>query len=177
MQHFPAAGEIVLFDRSWYNRAGVEKVMGFCSNDEYERFLRNAPVFERMIVESGVKLIKYWLEVSMEEQERRFKERINDPRKTWKLSPMDVESYRRWYEYSRARDDMLQATDTDFAPWHVVRSENKRHARLNCISHLLGQFPYEAPPDQGVKLGKRDHRGKYDDLKPMEFRRFIEEKF
>ena len=177
LSHFPAAGEIVLFDRSWYNRAGVERVMGFCSNDEYERFLRNAPVFERMIVESGVKLIKYWLEVSMEEQERRFKERINDQRKTWKLSPMDVESYRRWYEYSRARDDMLQATDTDFAPWHIVRSENKRRARLNCISHLLDQFLYEAPEDPRVQLGKRNHKEKYDDKASMEVRRFIPEKY
>lgn len=163
ISRFPAGGEVVLFDRSWYNRGGVEQVMGFCSRDEYERFLRNTPTFERMIVESDVKLIKYWFDVSMEEQERRFRSRINDPRKVWKLSPMDVESYRRWYDYSRARDDMIQATDTDFAPWYIVKGDDKKRARLNCISHLLSQFHYEDLLPEKVELGKRNMKNSYDD--------------
>jgi polyphosphate kinase 2 len=163
LQHFPAAGEIVLFDRSWYNRAGVERVMKFCSKEEYERFLEYAPIFERAIVDSGIVLIKYWFDVGMEEQERRFRDRIEDPRKVWKLSPMDVGSFNRWYDYSRARDDMIAATSTDFAPWHVVRADSKKHARLNCISHLLSQFPYEDLPREKVKLGKRSMKGSYND--------------
>jgi polyphosphate kinase len=163
VQHFPSAGEVVLFDRSWYNRAGVERVMNFCSKEEYERFLEYTPIFERAMVDSGVVLIKYWFDVSMEEQERRFRARIEDPRKVWKLSPMDVESFNRWYDYSRARDDMLAATSMDYAPWHVVRADSKKRARLNCISHLLSQFPYKDPPRDKVKLGKRSTKGSYDD--------------
>ena len=171
--HFPAAGEVVLFDRSWYNRAGVERVMGFCTKDEYTNFLREAPLFESLIVERGMQLIKYWFDVGMEEQERRFRARITDPRKIWKLSPMDVESYKRWYQYSRARDAMLDATDTDQAPWHIVQADNKKHARLNCITHLLGQIPYEDLTGKPVRLGKRGAKGKYDDQASMADRRFV----
>ena len=163
LQHFPSAGEVVLFDRSWYNRAGVERVMKFCSKEEYERFLEYTPIFERAMVDSGVVLIKYWFDVGMEEQERRFRARIEDPRKVWKLSPMDVESFNRWYDYSRARDDMIAATSMDYAPWHVVRADSKKRARLNCISHLLSQFPYKDLPRDKVKLGKRSTKGSYDD--------------
>ena len=163
VQHFPAAGEVVLFDRSWYNRAGVERVMKFCTRQEYERFLEYAPLYERSMTDSGIQLIKYWFDVSMEEQERRFQRRIEDPRKTWKLSPMDVQSFKRWYDYSRARDDMLAATHTDFAPWHVVQADDKKRARLNCISHFLSQIPYKALPREKITLGKRSIRGKYDD--------------
>jgi polyphosphate kinase 2 len=177
LSQFPTRGEIVLFDRSWYNRAGVERVMNFSREDEVERFLETVPIFERMFVEGDVQLIKYWFDVSMEEQERRFRQRITDPRKTWKLSPMDIESYRRWYEYSRARDAMLAATDTDIAPWHIVQADNKRRARLNCISHLLSQFPYDSVPRKKVHLGKRRMKGKYDDLASLKGRRFIPEVF
>lgn len=163
VQHFPSAGEVVLFDRSWYNRAGVERVMNFCSKEEYERFLEYTPIFERAMVDSGIVLIKYWFDVGMEEQERRFRARIEDPRKVWKLSPMDVESFSRWYDYSRARDDMIAATSMDYAPWHVVRADSKKRARLNCISHLLSQFPYKDLPRDKVKLGKRNTKGSYDD--------------
>ena len=163
VQHFPAAGEIVLFDRSWYNRAGVERVMGFCSQDEYERFLDYAPVFEKAMVDSGIILIKYWFDVSMDVQEKRFQARVEDPRKVWKLSPMDVQSYDRWYDYSRARDDMIAATNTDFAPWHIVRADIKKHARLNCISHLLSQIPYKDLPRKKVEFGKRSSKGSYED--------------
>ena len=163
VQHFPSAGEVVLFDRSWYNRAGVERVMNFCSKEECERFLKYTPIFERAMVDSGVVLIKYWFDVSMEEQERRFRARIEDPRKVWKLSPMDVASFSRWYDYSRARDDMIAATSMDYAPWHVVRADSKKRARLNCISHLLSQFPYKDLPLDKVKLGKRNTKGSYDD--------------
>jgi polyphosphate kinase 2 len=163
VQHFPSAGEVVLFDRSWYNRAGVERVMKFCSKEEYERFLEYTPIFERAMVDSGVVLIKYWFDVGMEEQERRFRARIEDPRKVWKLSPMDVESFNRWYDYSRARDDMIAATSMDYAPWHVVRADSKKRARLNCISHLLSQFPYKDLPRDKVQLGKRSTKGSYDD--------------
>src|SRR5687768_7087190 len=143
LPHLPAAGEVVIFDRSWYNRAGVERVMGFCSEDQVKQFLKALPAVEKAIVESGVKLLKYWLEVSEEEQTRRLQDRIHDGRKIWKLSPMDLKSYSRWYDYSRARDDMFQATDTAWAPWHVAHSDNKRRARLNIIAHLLGQIPYK----------------------------------
>jgi polyphosphate kinase 2 len=163
IQHFPAAGEVVLFDRSWYNRAGVERVMGFCNKDEYERFFQYAPIFERAMVDGGIVLIKYWFDVSMDVQEQRFRARIEDPRKVWKLSPMDVESFNRWYDYSRARDDMIAATSTDYAPWHVVRADDKKRARLNCISHLLSQIPYKELPHDKVDFGKRGTKGSYDD--------------
>ncbi len=173
MAHFPAAGEIILFDRSWYNRAGVERVMGFCTKQECERFLREAPLFESAIVKHGVQLIKYWFDVGMEEQERRFRKRITDPRKIWKLSTMDVESYKRWYDYSRARDAMLEATDTDTAQWHVVQADDKKRARLNCISHLLSQIPYKDLTGKKVILGRRNTKGKFDDGASMAKRRFV----
>jgi polyphosphate kinase 2 len=177
IEHFPAAGEIVIFDRSWYNRAGVERVMGFCTKQEYVRFLQYTPFFEQMIKESGIQLIKYWLDTSMEEQERRFKDRIDDPRKIWKLSPMDVESYRRWYDYSEARDDMLLATDTDYAPWYIVPADDKKCARLNCISHFLSLIPYEDVTPKKVKLGERNMANKYDDQLSSEEKRFIPQKY
>jgi polyphosphate kinase 2 len=161
LPYLPAAGEVVIFDRSWYNRAGVERVMGFCSDEEVEKFLKAVPGVEKAIVDSGVILIKYWLEVSEEEQTRRLESRIDDGRKIWKLSPMDLKSYSRWYDYSRARDDMFEATDTDFAPWHVVRSNDKRRARLNLITHLLEQIPYKTAPREKVKLPKRQKRHGY----------------
>lgn len=175
--HFPAAGEVVLFDRSWYNRAGVERVMKFCNKEEYERFLEYTPIFERAMVDNGVVLIKYWFDVGMKEQERRFRARIEDPRKVWKLSPMDLESYNRWYDYSRARDDMIAATSTDYAPWHVVRADSKKRARLNCITHLLSQFPYEDLPRDKVELGKRSTRGSYDDEASIRNFNVIPEKY
>ena len=155
MRHLPAAGEIVIFDRSWYNRAGVERVMEFCTMEQVKRFLEVTPEVERAFIESGIILIKYWLEVSEEEQTRRLEARIDDPRKIWKLSPMDIKSYGRWYDYSRARDDMFKATDTSWVPWHVVRSDDKRRARLNVISHLLKQIPYEKLPRDKLTLPKR----------------------
>jgi polyphosphate kinase 2 len=161
VRHFPAAGEIILFDRSWYNRAGVERVMGFCSEKDVDRFLQLCPPFERVMVNSGITLIKYWFEVTEEEQHRRFESRINDPRKTWKLSPMDLESHRRWYDYSRARDDMLQATDTQWAPWYIVDSNDQRRARLNCITHLLSLIPYKEIKHDKIKLPKRQKRKGY----------------
>jgi polyphosphate kinase 2 len=175
MAHFPAAGEVILFDRSWYNRAGVERVMGFCTDDEYTRFLHEAPMFENAIVEHGVQLIKYWFDVGMDVQERRFQARSTDPRKIWKLSPMDVESYQRWYDYSRARDAMLEATDTEQSPWHIVRADNKKSARLNCIAHLLSQIPYEDLTGEEVELGKRRAKSEYDDRASMADRRFVPE--
>ncbi|MCW2276416.1 polyphosphate kinase 2 [Rhodoblastus acidophilus] len=161
IRHFPAAGEVVIFDRSWYNRAGVERVMGFCDEAQVNRFLEVAPQVEKAMGESGIILLKYWLEVSEEEQERRLKARIGDGRKIWKLSPMDVKSFSRWYDYSRARDDMFRATDTSWASWHVLRSDDKKRARLNLISHLLKQFPYEDVPREKVKLPKRQDRDGY----------------
>ncbi|HET6306476.1 MAG TPA: polyphosphate kinase 2 [Rhodopila sp.] len=155
MPHLPATGEVTIFDRSWYNRAGVERVMGFCSEDQVKRFLEMTPAVERAIIDSGVLLFKYWLEVSEAEQTKRLEARIDDGRKIWKLSPMDLKSYSRWYEYSRARDEMFLATDTSWAPWYVVRSDDKRRARLNAISHLLKHIPYEEPPREKVKLPKR----------------------
>jgi polyphosphate kinase 2 len=155
MAHFPAAGEVIIFDRSWYNRAGVEHVMGFCTDKQYREFLTLLPEVERVVIGQGIILIKYWLEVSQEEQERRFQDRINDGRKIWKLSPMDVEAYRRWYDYSRARDEMFAATDTPVSPWYVIQSDDKRRARLNCIAHLLSLIPYQELPTEPVKLGKR----------------------
>ena len=177
MQHFPAAGEVVIFDRSWYNRAGVERVMGFCSEKEYQRFLENCPVVEKYIVDGGIILIKFWLEVGKKEQERRFAARIDDPMRQWKLSPMDIESWTRWYEYSRARDTMLEATDTEYAPWYIVRSDDKKRARLNCIAHLLSLIPYEEVPQQKVKLPKRSNKDKYDDRATLEGRQFVPEKY
>ena len=155
ISHFPAAGEIAIFDRSWYNRAGVERVMGFCTPEEGDRCLEMAPGFEKAMVDSGIILIKYWLDVSQHEQTRRLEARIDDPRKTWKLSPMDLKSYSRWYDYSRARDAMFEATDTGWAPWFVVDSNDKRRARLNVISHLLGQIPYQQLSTEPVKLPHR----------------------
>ncbi len=151
---FPAAGEVIIFDRSWYNRAGVEHVMGFCTDQEYKTFLQNTPLFEQWAIGQGIILIKYWLEVSEEEQDRRFKARIQDGRKIWKLSPMDVELHRRWYDYSRARDAMFEATDTPESPWYVIHSNDKKRARLNCIAHLLSLIPYKELPAEEVKLGK-----------------------
>ncbi len=153
--HLPAAGEIVIFDRSWYNRAGVERVMEFCSEEQAERFLQAVPLVERAIVDSGIILLKYWLEVGQEEQTRRLKARIDDGRKMWKLSPMDLTSYKRWYDYSRARDAMFAATDTSWAPWYVVRSDDKKRARLDIISHLLSQIPYRDVPRETIELPKR----------------------
>jgi polyphosphate kinase 2 len=163
VEHFPAGGEIAIFDRSWYNRAGVERVMGFCSKHQVERFLKLCPIWERGVVEGGILLIKYWFEVSQDEQTRRFKSRIDDPRKIWKLSPMDLESHRRWYDFSRARDDMLQATDTPFAPWYIVDGDDKRRARLNCISHLLSLIPYKEIKRDKIKLPKRQKPKGYEE--------------
>ena len=163
LPHLPAAGEIVIFDRSWYNRAGVERVMGFASEDQVKRFLDGVPAFEKHIIDSGIILLKYWLEVSPDEQTRRLKSRIGDGRKTWKLSPMDLKSYSRWYEYSRARDDMFKASDTPWAPWFVVPSDDKQRARLNCISHLLRSIPYKDAPREKIKLPKRQKPGDYVD--------------
>lgn len=177
MAHFPAAGEVVLFDRSWYNRADVERVMGFCTEEQYKAFLHYTPVFEKALVDSGIHLIKYWFDVSIDEQEGRFRARIEDPRKTWKLGPMDVASYRRWYDYSRARDDMLAATDLDFAPWHIVKADDKKRARLNCISHFLSQIPYQELPREQIKLGKRGTRGRYDDQASLAGRRFVSDRY
>jgi len=159
--HLPAAGEMVLFDRSWYNRAGVERVMGFCSDAEYEEFMRSCPEFERMLVRSGVILIKYWFSVSDEEQERRFQGRINDPTKRWKLSPMDVESRNKWVEYSRAKDQMFAHTDIKQAPWYVVNADIKKHARLNCIKHLLSMIPYQDLTPEPIELPPRETAGAY----------------
>lgn len=176
-QHFPAAGEVVIFDRSWYNRAGVEYIMGFCSKEQHRRFLQLCPEMERVIVNNGIILIKIWLEVGRKEQQRRFEARIEDPMRQWKLSPMDLESYSRWYEYSRARDMMLAATDTKHAPWYVLRSDEKRRARLNCIAHILSMIPYKKSPRKKAKLPKRDDRGKYDDQATLEGRKFVPEKY
>jgi polyphosphate kinase len=159
--HLPAAGEIVIFDRSWYNRAGVERVMGFCPIEGVRRFLNMTPGVEKAFVDSGIVLLKYWLEVSQEEQQRRLEARINDGRKVWKLSPMDLKSFGRWYDYSRARDEMFAATDSSWAPWFVVRSDDKRRARLNVISHLLSKIPYQGPPPEKTKLPKRQKPDDY----------------
>src|SRR5262249_33836949 len=170
LPHLPAAGEIVIFDRSWYNRAGVERVMGFCTEDQVKHFLQVTPLVEKTMVDSGIILLKYWLEVSEEEQTRRLESRIDDGRKIWKLSPMDLKSYSRWYDYSLARDEMFAATDTSWAPWFVVRSDDKRRARLNVISHLLSQIPYKDVPREEIKLPKRQKRGDYQESKhPFRF--------
>jgi polyphosphate kinase len=177
VEHFPAAGEIIIFDRSWYNRAGVEYVLGFCTPEQHRRFLDLCPEFERYIVENGIILIKIWLEVGKEEQERRFRARIDDPLRQWKLSPMDVESYRRWYAFSKARDMMLEATDSKLAPWHIARSDDKRRARLNCISHILKSIPYKKKSEPKVKLSKRMNDGKYDDQATIKGRRFVASRY
>ncbi len=177
MQHFPAAGEIVIFDRSWYNRAGVEHVMGFCTDEQYRQFLKLCPTVEGYIVNAGIILIKYWLEVGKKEQQRRFEARLNDPLRQWKLSPMDLESFRRWYQYSRARDNMLDATDSKHAPWNIIRSDDKKRARLNCISHLLKHIPYKATPREKVKLPKRSGKGHYNDQAGLQGRHFVPEKY
>jgi polyphosphate kinase 2 len=163
LPHLPAAGEVVIFDRSWYNRAGVERVMGFCTPQETERFLEQVPTVERAVVDSGVQLIKYWLEVSADEQTRRLESRINDPRKIWKLSDLDLKSYSRWYDYSRARDAMFAATDVPWAPWYVAHTDNKRRARLNIITHLLDLVPYKPLDHHDISLPKRQHAGGYRD--------------
>ena len=172
--HLPAAGEIVIFDRSWYNRAGVERVMGFCTDEEYREFMRSCPEFERMLVRSGIQLIKYWFSVSDEEQERRFQRRLRDPTKRWKLSPMDLESRDRWVDYSRAKDEMFEHTDIEQAPWYVVASDVKKHARLNCIAHLLSQIPYEDLTPEPIELGERPPQPEHE-RPPIEHQTFVPE--
>jgi polyphosphate kinase 2 len=175
--HFPAAGEVVIFDRSWYNRAGVEYVMGFCSEEDHRRFLQLCPQIEKHIIDGGIILIKLWIDVGQEEQERRFTARIDDPLRQWKLSPMDLESYRRWYAYSKARDLMLEATDSKHAPWHIVRSDDKRRARLNCIAHILRSIPFKQVKRAKVELPARSDKGKYDDRAALKGRNFVPEKY
>jgi polyphosphate kinase len=177
VQQFPAGGEIVIFDRSWYNRAGVEYVMEFCTEKERDRFLELCPLMEKYMVDAGIRLIKFWLEVSNAEQERRFAARIKDPLRQWKLSPMDLPARVRWYDYSKARDQMLDATDSEHAPWYIARSDDKRRARLNCISQLLSLIPYKKIPRKKVKLPKRSKKGAYDDQATLEGRRFVPEKY
>jgi len=177
MVHMPAAGEVILFDRSWYNRAGVEPVLGFCTKRQHEKFLRYCDRFEHGLVDDGIILIKYWLSVSADEQEKRFRARIEDPLRQWKLSPTDLESVRRWYDYSVARDAMFMSTDTDFAPWHIVRSDDKRRARLNCIRHLLSCIPYEELPYEQIEIPERDKTHEYDDVASLESRRFVPEHY
>ena len=173
----PAGGEIVIFDRSWYNRAGVEYVMGFVDEDQHDRFLQLCPEFEHYVVSGGVILIKIWLEVGQKEQERRFLARIHDPMRQWKLSPMELESYRHWYDYSRARDEMLAATDTKHAPWYIVRTDDKQRGRLNCISHILSRIPYKKSRPHEVRLPKRLTKKKYDDQASLKGRKFVVEKY
>ena len=175
--HFPAAGEISLFDRSWYNRAGVERVMNFCTEGQYHQFLLTCPQFEKNLVDEGFRLFKYWFDIVDEEQERRMQARITDPRKIWKLSPMDLKSRRRWYDYSRARDDMFAATDTSFAPWNVVMADDKKRARLNCIAHLLNQIPYEKVPREEIHLPEPDSKGAFDDRATLASRRIVPDRF
>ena len=177
IQHFPAAGEIVIFDRSWYNRAGVEYVMGFCTHEQHQRFLELCPVVERFVVDGGIRLLKIWLEVGQKEQERRFTARIDDPIRQWKLSPMDLESFKRWYEFSKARDMMLERTDTDDTPWYIVRTDDKRRARLNAIAHILAQIPYKKIDKAKVKLPPRSDKRQYDDQAPIKGRRFVAQQY
>jgi polyphosphate kinase 2 len=177
MKHFPAAGEVVIFDRSWYNRGGVEPVMGFCTPEQHQEFLRVCPQVEKYVVNAGIHLIKLWLEVSDEEQKRRFEARITDPVRQWKLSPMDLPSRSKWYEYSRARDQMLAATDTKWAPWFILRSDDKKRARLNCIRHLLKLVPYKKVSRDKIKLPKRSTKGAYDDEASLKGRKFVPEKY
>ena len=176
IQHFPASGEIIIFDRSWYNRAGVEHVMGFCTPEQHKRFLELCPQVEEFAVDGGVMLIKLWLEVGMEEQERRFNARIGDPLRQWKLSPMDIESYRLWYDYSRARDVMFKATSSKHTPWHVIRSDDKRRARLNCIAHLLKTIPHKKVSRDPVRLPKRSDKGRYND-RALRGAKFVAERY
>jgi len=175
IERFPAAGEIVIFDRSWYNRAGVEYVMGFADKEQHRSFLDICPKVEHVIVNAGIILIKIWLEVGKEEQEKRFDARLNDPLRQWKLSPMDIESYGRWYDYSRARDMMFEATDTKHAPWYIVRSDDKRRARLNCISHILSVVPHKKIKQKKLRLPKRSDKGKYNDAASLKKRKFVAE--
>jgi polyphosphate kinase 2 len=177
IQHFPAAGEVVIFDRSWYNRAGVERVMGFCSDEQYERFLHLCPVVEKFMIEGGVMLIKIWLEVSPDEQRKRFEARVKDPLRQWKLSPMDLPSLERWYDYSKARDRMLKETDTRIAPWYILRSDDKRAARLNAIAHVLSMVPYKKLKHTLVELPERRNKGEYDDQSSLKRRRFVKERY
>jgi polyphosphate kinase 2 len=177
MAHFPAAGEVVIFDRSWYNRAGVEYVMGFCTEEQHRLFLQRCPEIEKYIVDAGIILIKFWLEVSDKEQKRRFEARITDPLRQWKLSPMDLPSRSKWFEYSLARDQMLKATDTRWAPWRILRSDDKKRARLNCIAHLLDVIPYKKVPREKIDLPKRSMKGAYDDEAPLIGRKFVPEKY
>jgi polyphosphate kinase len=177
IRYFPAAGEIVIFDRSWYNRAGVERVMGFCTEKQYRQFLVVCPEVELYIVDSGIILLKFWLEVGKDEQERRFLARIHDPLRHWKLSPMDLESYRRWYQYSKARDAMLKATNTKFAPWRIVRSDDKRRARLNCVSYILKTISPGNVRRSKVKLPKRSNKGRYNDQADLENMKFVSERY
>jgi polyphosphate kinase 2 len=177
IERFPAAGEIVIFDRSWYNRAGVEYVMGFCTEQECKRFLELCQPVEQFITDGGLILIKIWLEVGQDEQKRRFEARIEDPLRQWKLSPMDIESYNRWYDYSRARDMMLKMTDSKHAPWFIVRSDDKRRARLNCISHILDQIPTKRVTRPKIKLPKRSNKGKFNDQATLRNRNFVDERY
>jgi len=177
IERFPAAGEIVIFDRSWYNRAGVENVMGFTSPQDVKKFLKAVPEVERFIVDAGIILIKFWLEVGQDEQERRFLARISDPLRQWKLSPMDLESYGRWYDYSHARDAMLKATDVSYARWRIVRTDDKRRARLNCIAAILDLIPYKKISRPKAQLPKRSKKGAYDDQASLKGRRFVAERF
>jgi polyphosphate kinase 2 len=177
IERFPAAGEIVIFDRSWYNRAGVEHVMGFVSDEAYNHFLKLCPEIEKHIVDAGIILVKLWLEVGMDEQERRFKARIEDPLRQWKLSDMDLKSYSRWYDYSRARDAMLKMTDSKHAPWHIVRNDDKKRGRLNSLSHILSAIPHKKMQRSKAKLPARDTRHAYDDDASIKERRFVEQRF
>ena len=177
IEQFPAGGEIVIFDRSWYNRAGVEYVMGFCTPKEHDRFLALCPQMEKYVIDGGIILVKIWLEVGMDEQERRFKARIDDPVRQWKLSPMDLESYRRWYDYSRARDLMLEKTSTKHAPWSIIRSDDKRRARLNCIAHLLKAIPYKRVKKDKIKLPDRSDKGRYDGQAGLRGMNFVEQRY
>src|SRR5262245_53123547 len=177
MQHFPAAGEVVIFDRSWYNRAGVEYVMGFCTKEQHQDFLQHCPQAEKYIVDAGIKLIKIWLEVSDKEQKRRFEARMDDPLRQWKLSPMDLPSRSKWFDYSKARDMMLKATDTKWAPWHILHSDDKKRARLNCIHHILKLLPYKKVHREKVKLPPRSMEGAYDDQASLKGRKLVKQRY
>ncbi len=177
IQHLPAAGEVTIFDRSWYNRAGVERVMGYCKKSEWKKFLHYIPSYEQNLIEDGIILIKYWLTVSSKEQKERFQARIKDPRRQWKLSAVDLESRKRWYDYSVARDEMLTATDTSICPWHIVDSNDKLKARLNCIRHFLDQIPYKDISKPAVELPERDKKMAYEDEKSLEIRNFVPSKY
>jgi len=177
MSHFPASGEVVIFDRSWYNRAGVEHVMGFCTKEQHRLFLERCPVVEKYIVDGGIILIKLWLEVGDEEQKRRFEARVTDPVRQWKLSPMDLPSRSKWFEYSKARDIMFKTTDTKWAPWYILRSDNKKSARLNAIRHILNLIPHKNLPREKIKLPKREMKAAYDDQASLKGRKFVQEKY